>query len=59
VPKGKRPVPSVEEQRVIKGLTFHAAQDAFHIGFHTWKAIREADGFLPFRGNGDALAELE
>ena len=59
VPKGKRPVLSVEQQRAIKGLTFHAAQDAFHIGFQTWKAIREAEGFLPFRGNGDAVAELE
>ena len=50
---------SVEQQRAIKSLTFHAAQDAFHIGFQTWKAIREADGFLPFRGDGDALAEIE
>ena len=59
MPKGQRPVLSVEQQRAIKSLTFHAAQDAFHIGFQTWKAIREADGFLPFRGDGDALAEIE
>jgi len=61
VPKGKRPVLSVEQQRAIKSLTFQAAQHAFHIGSEKWKAIREAGGFLPFNrtsGNRPQVAAL-
>jgi len=44
VPKGKRPVLSVEQQRVIESLTFHAAQDAFHIGSQTFGSLRSPRG---------------
>ena len=59
VPKGKRTDLSPEQQRKVKQLTFEAARDAFHIGFAKWKAIREADGYLAFKGGGSPSAETE
>ena len=57
----KRTVLTWEQQKVCCKLTFRDARDNFHIGFKKWKAIREAEGFLPFHDsrNADRHRELE
>ena len=50
MPKGNRTNLSSEQQGKVKQLSFEAARDAFHIGYAKWKAIREADGYLAFKG---------
>jgi len=59
VPRGKPTHLTPEQQRKVKQLTFSAAQDAFHIGYAKWKAIREAEGYLPFKGGNSPSAEVE
>ena len=59
MPKGVRADLSPEQQRKVKQLSFEAARDAFHVGYAKWKAIREADGYLPFRGGASRSAEGE
>ena len=59
MPKGvPRPL-TPEEQTACKALTFEADRRAFNIGFTRWKAIKEASGFLPFRGGNPPSQEVE
>jgi len=41
----------VQAQLRCKTLTYRAASHQFHISYPTWKAIREANGFLAFRAD--------
>ena len=59
MPRGKRTELTPEQQRRVKQLTFEAARDALQIGYHKWKAIREAEGYLPFKGGNSPSAEVE
>ena len=59
MPSGKPTDLTPEQQRKVKHLTFQAAKDAFQIGYANWKAIREAEGYLPFKGRNSPSAEVE